>query len=225
MTLTLTRSEKIFGGVYLLLQTLLVPFAVTALCMALGNPSDALINLICFFCNALLALVFFRRLLVRSWRNAARDWKRTLAVTAKGFGLYWAINLLITAAILALRPDFAKANDAGVNAMIDEYPVLMTVAVIFAAPLAEECLFRGWIFTGLAHRSLPLAYAVSCGLFAAAHLVGYVGSYDGVSLLLCLLQYIGPSFVLCRICREADSLAAPLALHMLINTLGCIFLR
>ena len=97
MTLTLTRSEKIFGGVYLLLQTLLVPFAVTALCMALGNPSDALINLICFFCNALLALVFFRRLLVRSWRNAARDWKRTLAVTAKGFGLYWAINLLITA--------------------------------------------------------------------------------------------------------------------------------
>ena len=225
MTLTLTRSEKIFGGVYLLLQTLLVPFAVTLLCTALGNPSDALINLICFFCNALLALVFFRRLLVRSWRNAARDWKRTLAVTVKGFGLYWAINLLITAAILALRPDFANANDAGVNAMIDEYPVLMTVAVIFAAPLAEECLFRGWIFTGLAHRSLPLAYGVSCGLFAAAHLVGYVGRYDGVSLLLCLLQYIGPSFVLCRICREADSLAAPLALHMLINTLGCIFLR
>ena len=161
MTLTLTRSEKIFGGVYLLLQTLLVPFAVTALCMALGNPSDALINLICFFCNAPLALVFFRRLLVRSWRNAARDRKRTLAVTAKGFGLYWAINLLITAAILALRPDFANANDAGVNAMIDEYPVLMTVAVIFAAPLAEECLFRGWIFTGLAQKSVPLAYGPS----------------------------------------------------------------
>ena len=225
MTLTLTRSEKTLGGVYLLLQVLLIPFAVTALCMALGNPSEALINLICFFSNALLALVFFRRLLVRSWRNAARDWKRTLAVTAKGFGLYWAINLLITAAIFALRPDFVNVNNTGVNAMIDEYPVLMTVAVIFAAPLAEECLFRGWIFTGLAHRSLPLAYGVSCGLFAAAHLVGYVGSYDGVSLLLCLLQYIGPSFVLCHTCRESDSLAAPLLLHMLINTLGCIFLR
>ena len=225
MTLTLTRSEKTLGGVYLLLQVLLIPFAVTALCMALGNPSEALINLICFFCNALLALVFFRRLLVRSWRNAARDRKRTMAVTAKGFGLYWAINLLITAAILTLRPDFVNVNNAGVNAMIDEYPVLMTVAVIFLAPLAEECLFRGWIFTGLAHRSLPLAYGVSCGLFAAAHLVGYVGRYDGVSLLLCLLQYIGPSFVLCHTCRRADSLAAPLLLHMLINTLGCIFLR
>ena len=225
MTLTLTRSEKTLGGVYLLLQVLLIPFAVTALCMALGNPSEALINLIWCFCNALLALVFFRRLLVRSWRNAARDWKRTMTVTAKGFGLYWAINLLITAAILTLRPDFVNGNNTGGNALIDEYPVLMTGAGIFLAPLAEESLFRGWIFTGRAQRSLPLAYGVSCGLFAAAHLVGYVGRYDGVSLLLCLLQYIGPSFVLCRICREADSLAAPLLLHMLINTLGCIFLR
>ena len=225
MTLTLTRSEKKLGGVYLLLQMLLIPFAVSALCMALGNPSEALINLICFFSNALLALVFFRRLLVRSWRNAARDRKRTMAVTAKGFGLHWAINLVITAAILTLRPDFVNVNNAGVNAMIDEYPVLMTVAVIFLAPLAEECLFRGWIFTGLAQKSVPLAYGVSCGLFAAAHLVGYVGRYDGVSFLLCLLQYIGPSFVLCHTCRRADSLAVPLLLHMLINTLGCIFLR
>ena len=39
MTLTLTRSEKTLGGVYLLLQMLLIPFAATYLCMALGNPS------------------------------------------------------------------------------------------------------------------------------------------------------------------------------------------
>ena len=225
MTLTLTKSEKTLGGVYLLLQMLLIPFAATYLCMALGNPSEALINLICFFCNAPLALVFFRRLLVRSWRNAARDWKKPMIEAVKGFGLYWAINFVITAAILALRPDFVNVNNTGVNAMIDEYPVLMTVAVIFLAPLAEECLFRGWIFTGLAQKSVPLAYGVSCGLFAAAHLVGYVGRYDGVSFLLCLLQYIGPSFVLCHTCRRADSLAVPLLLHMLINTLGCIFLR
>ena len=225
MTLTLTRSEKTLGGIYLLLQTFLIPFAVTLLCTGLGNPSEALINLICFFLNALLAAVFFRRLLVRSWRSAARNWRQTLSVAVKGFGLYWAINIAITAAILTLRPDFANANDAGINAMIDEYPVLMTLAVIFMAPLAEECLFRGWIFIGLSQRSIPLAYAVSCGLFAAAHLVGYVGSYDPVSLVLCLLQYLGPSFVLCRICQRSDSLAAPLALHMFINALGCIFLR
>ena len=35
------------------------------------------------------------------------------------------------------------------------------LAVIFAAPLAEECLCRGWMFTGLARRSIPLAYAVT----------------------------------------------------------------
>ncbi len=225
MTLTLTRSERILGGVYLLLQMLLIPFAVTLVCMSLGSPSEALINLICFFLNAILAAVFFRRLLVRSWRNAARNRKRTFGAAAKGFGLYWAINLAVNILILSLRPDFANANNAGVNAMIDEYPVLMTIAVIFLAPLAEECLFRGWIFTGLAGKSIPLAYAVSCGLFAAAHVVGYLGVYDPLALGLCLLQYLGPSFVLGWTCQKSDSLAAPLVLHMFINTLGCIFLR
>ena len=225
MTLTLTSSEKRLGGLYLLLQMLVIPFAVTLVCTALGKPSEALINLICFFLNALLAAVVFRTLLVRSWRNAAGDWKRTLLITARGFGLYWLINAALRLLILALRPDFANANDAGINAMIDEYPGLMTVAVIFLAPLAEECLFRGWLFTGLAKRSLPLAYLVTCGFFSAAHVVGYLSVYDPLALVLCLLQYVGPSFVLCRTCQRADSLAAPLALHMLINALGCIFLR
>ena len=75
------------------------------------------------------------------------------------------------------------------------------------------------------YRGRTLARGDTLCLDFGAHLVGYVGRYDGVSLLLCLLQYIGPSFVLCHTCRRADSLAAPLALHMLINTLGCIFLR
>ena len=225
MTLTLTPSEKRLGGLYLLLQMLAIPFAVTLACTALGRPSEALINLICFFLNAALAAVVFRRLLVRSWHRAARDLRRTLLIAARGLGLYWLLNAALRVLILALRPDFANANDAGINAMLDEYPVLMTVAVIFLAPLAEECLFRGWLFTGLAEKSLPLAYLVTCGCFSAAHVVGYLNVYDPLSLVLCLLQYLGPSFVLCHTCRKADSLAAPLALHMLINALGCILLR
>ena len=225
MTLTLTRSEKMLGGVYLLLQMLVIPFAVTLLCTGLGNPSEALINLICFFLNALLAAVVFRRLLVRSWRSAARDWRQTLSVAVKGFGLYWAINIAITAAILTLRPDFANANDAGVNAMIDEYPVLMTLAVIFMAPLAEECLFRGWIFTGLARRSLPLAYGITTFCFSAVHILGYIGTYDALTLALCVAQYLVPSAVLCWTCHKADSLCAPLLLHMAINTIALFTTR
>lgn len=225
MTLTLTNREKWLGWVYLLLQMLAVPFVVTWLCVRAGIRSEAVVNLICFFLNAALAVWVFRGLLLRSFRNARESWTETVITAMKGLGLYWLLNLALTMVILHIKPDFANVNDASVNAMIDEAPVLMPIAVVFAAPLAEECLFRGWMFTGLAEKSMPLAYCVTCGFFSAAHVVSYIGTYDALTLGLCFVQYLGPSFALCWTCRRADSLCAPLLMHMAVNALGCILLR
>ena len=225
MTLTLTKQEKILGWVYLLLQMLVLPFAVALVCVLMGITSDAVINGICFYLNAILALPLFRKLLKQSLRNAAEDWLATLRTALQGFGVYWLVNMVVNAAIAFLQPDFSNINDANVGTMISELPVMMTVAVILAAPLAEECLFRGWMFTGLAERSIPLAYVVTCGFFSAAHILGYIGTYDALTLGLCFLQYLGPSIALCWTCQKNDSLAAPLLLHMFINALGCVFLR
>ena len=225
MTLTLTKSESRWGWFFLLAQMLVIPFAVSLLCPFLGIRSITDINLICFFLNAALAAYLFRKLLARSFQNCAGRWGQIILTAIKGFGLYWLVNMAVVALILNLQPDFANINDAGVNAMIDERPLLMTLAVIFAAPLAEECLCRGWMFTGLARRSIPLAYAVTAIFFSAAHVSGYIGIYDPKTLGLCFLQYLGPSVVLCRTCRKADSLMAPLLLHSFINALSCIVLR
>ena len=225
MTLNLTKQEKRWGWVYLLLQMLAVPFVVALVCVLMGIESETTINVICFFVNAALAVLIFRRLLVRSFRNASRSWTETVFTAAKGFGLYWLLNLAVTTAILHIQPDFGNVNDASVGAMLGESPVLMTVAVIFAAPLAEECLFRGWLFTGLSERSVPLAYIVTCGFFSAAHVISYIGLYDPLTLLLCFAQYLGPSIALCWTCERSDSLCAPLLLHMAVNALGCILLR
>ncbi len=225
MTLTLTKSEKIFGGVYLLLQMLVIPAAVSVLCVILGITSISAVNLICFFLNAALALVVFRRLLLRSVQSCAGRWGRTILTAVKGFGLYWLLSTAAMVLILTLKPDFANINDASVNTMIDEFPVLMALAVVFAAPLAEECLFRGWMFTGLAQRSLPLAYIVTAGCFSAVHVAGYIGSYDAQTLLLCLVQYLGPSVALCWTCQKSDSLCGPLLLHSFINIIALFTTR
>ena len=225
MTLTLTKQEKILGGVYLLLQMLAVPVIVSVLCVLVGITSLTVVNLICFFLNAALALVFFRQLLRRSIQNCAGRWVQVLLTALKGFALYWIVSTASAVLILYLNPDFANINDASVNTMIDEYPVLMSLAVVFAAPLAEECLFRGWMFTGLAQRSLPLAYLVTALCFSAVHVAGYIGLYDGRTLLLCLLQYLGPSFALCWTCRKADSITAPLLLHIAINIIALFTTR
>ena len=223
MTLTLSNFEKRWGPVYLLLQMFLIPYGAALVCAALSIHSVAAVNLLGFFANAALAAVFFRRLLLNSLKNFR--WGRTLSTVAIGFCLYWVLNDLVMRLILTLRPDFYNINDSGINIMIDEFPVLMPLAVVFAAPLAEECLFRGWLFTGLAQRSLTLAYGVTTLCFASVHMLGYIGTCDALTLLFCTAQYLVPSAVLCWVCHRADSLLAPMLLHMTINIIALFTTR
>ena len=225
MTLTLTKQEKRWGWVYLAAQMLVLPFAVAMVCTAMGIPSEADMNLICFYLNAALAVIVFQNLLVKSFLNCRGRWKETLLTTLKGFGLYWLASIAVTGVILVLKPGFANVNDQSIGTMLSERPLLMTVAVVFAAPLAEECLFRGWMFTGLAEKSKPLAYAVTCVFFSGVHILAYLGTYDALTLLLCFVQYLAPSYVLCRTCCKDDSLCAPMLLHMTINTAALFVAR
>ena len=223
MTLTLSNWEKRWGILYLLAQMFLVPFGAAVLCDALSIHSTAAVNLTAFFINAVLAVVFFRQLLGSSLKNFR--WGRTLLSVAGGFLLYWLLNTAVMTAILTFQPDFSNINDTGINAMIDEFPVLMPLAVVFAAPLAEECLFRGWIFTGLARKSLPLAYTVTTLTFSLIHTLGYIGTCDAMTLALCTMQYLVPAAVLCWVCHKSDSLCGPLLLHIIINTLALFTTR
>ena len=225
MTLTLTKQEKRWGWGYLAAQMLVLPFAVAMVCMLLGITSEATMNLICFYLNAALAVIVFRTLLAKSIANCRGRWKQTLLTALKGFGLYWLASTAVAAVILTLKPDFANVNDQSIAGMLEESPLLMSVAVVFAAPLAEECLFRGWMFTGLAEKSKTLAYAVTCVFFSGVHILAYIGTYDAMTLLLCFVQYLTPSFVLCRTCARDDSLCAPLLLHMTINTAALFVAR
>jgi membrane protease YdiL (CAAX protease family) len=225
MTLTLTKNEGRWGWFFLAAQFLLIPTLVAAVCPTLGIRTEADLNLCCFFLEACLGAFLFRELLRHSLRSCAGRWGRILLTALEGFGLYFLVSTAVLWLILLLRPDFSNINDAGVNALIDQRPLLMSLGVVFAAPLAEECLFRGWIFTGLARKSIPLAYCVTALTFSAAHIVGYIGIYDLKTLGLCFLQYLGPSLVLCRTCRKADSLMAPLLLHIFINTIALFTTR
>ena len=224
MTLSLTKRERIGGLFFLLAEFLAVPVAMTLICYWAGIASDAVINIANFAVNAALALLCFRRLLAESFRRFFSHPKKTLLTALVGLGLYWVVNIAMTALTLMIEPEFGNVNDANILTLMAQQPVLMALAVIFAAPLAEECLFRGWIFAGLARRSTLLAYAVSCGFFSAAHVVGYIGLYEPRTRVLCFVQYLGPSFVLCRTCQRDDSLCAPLLLHMAINAMSCIIL-
>ena len=138
MTLTLTKHEKTWGWLLPVCQFLIFPVTVSMGCSAMGVYSMAAANVICFFLCAALAAVCFRNVLLESFRRFRAHPEKTLRNALVGFALYWVINIAVTGLTRMIEPDFGNVNDASILAMLAESPLMMGLAVIFAAPLAVE---------------------------------------------------------------------------------------
>lgn len=95
------------------------------------------------------------------------------------------------------------------------YPSLLWLAVVVAAPIFEEILFRGYLFEGLRRSRLGAAGAVllSSVLFALPHL-----QYDLFDISSVLV--LGVVFGLAR--WRSGSTYLPIALHILSNGLSML---
>lgn len=222
---SMTRGDRIAGWAYFALWLLALPTVIALVCAALGLSSLTLANLIYYAVNFLFCGLIFRRMLLDSLCRARSDPRPVIHAAVCGMAAYFLSAYAAGVAITLLRPEFANANDAAITQMLGEHPVLMTLSVTLLVPVAEECLFRGLLFSSLARRSRFWAYAVTVLMFSAVHILGHLESYDALSLALCLLQYAPGAAALCRACESADSLIPPIIIHALVNTLGVIAVR
>ncbi|CAA6813761.1 MAG: Unknown protein [uncultured Sulfurovum sp.] len=120
--------------------------------------------------------------------------------------LYIAIGLLIEAMGAKEIPDFM---------MNLEYPSLWTkiallIAVVVAAPIVEEVVFRGFLLKGFSQTFMGIhgAVFVTSALWAVIHL-----QYEMVYMLMIFL--IGLVFSYARI--QTNSLYIPILMHSLMN--------
>ena len=114
---------------------------------------------------------------VARWRGG-RAWRRLLAVVPwsplRAGRRYWA--LLVGTIVYGLAASVLVGNLYPDARNWDRLPERLVPTVVFfalavvMAPVAEELLFRGWIFTALrARRSALAAIVLSAAAFAAAH--------------------------------------------------------
>ena len=109
--------------------------------------------------------------------------------------------------------------------LLKENFYLMAAGVVILVPVAEETFYRGLIFGGLYSRSKATAYVVSSLLFSAIHVLGYIGSYEPVHLLLCFLQYLPAAYCLNFAYRYGGTILAPIFMHMLTNLFAISIMR
>lgn len=226
LSIPMTKSEIIGGWIYLILQLLILPVILVFINMVMGNPfSDTETNFIFFALNFICVTVIFRRFLLASLRQALSDPLRCIRTAFKGFVLYYFASYLVGLIIFFIAPDFSNVNDESIAGMTENNLVLMSIGTILLVPPVEEVLYRGLIFRGLYQRSRFVAYLVSTLIFSSIHVVGYIGFYDPITLLLCFLQYIPAGLCLAWSYAKADSIISPILIHITVNLIGMSAMR
>lgn len=226
LSISLTRRELLWGWIYLLFQLLVLPYLLIIGNGYLPRPlPEAAINFIFFLINFLSVLGIGHRFLWDSLRHAIAAPLRCLRFAVLGFFIYFAANILIGNLIVSIRPDFANVNDSAISAITQNNFTLMSLGTVLLVPPVEEFLYRGLVFGPLYNKSKFLAYLISTVAFCAIHVVGYIGSYDYELLLLCFLQYIPAGICLGWAYAQADTILAPILMHIAINQIGMQALR
>lgn len=221
LSIDLTRRERIAGWVYFLLQLTVLPTALALLFYRfLPDATDAQLNFAFFGVNFLAVVVIFRRFLYQSLVNFREHPLRGAFTVLLGYLAYVSLSSLVMTGILYLRPDFFSVNDAAIDAISETGYGLMAAGSVLLVPVAEECFFRGLVFSTLQKKHRWLAYSVSALAFAAVHVAGYIGSYDWELLLLCLVQYIPAGIALGWVYEQTDTICTPILLHMTVNALS-----
>ncbi|MGH7196229.1 MAG: lysostaphin resistance A-like protein [Candidatus Saccharimonadales bacterium] len=199
---------------YLVPQVVLVPLAPILLQLA---PYST--NTQTFVLHAAIELltVVTIAFIVRAYRLRLRDIglgsfdPMHLAYAVGGFIVYFVLSISINEVVSRfIQVDQNQPQELGYASPVGLELVLIFVALVVLAPLAEELLFRGFLYRGLRRRlSFIPATLVTSLLFAVAHAQLNVG-----------LDVFALSLVLCYMREKTDSLWPGILLHATKNAVA-----
>ena len=219
-------QESVAGGVYLIFQLLLLPSILRWVNAQLSHPlTGAELNFTFYLINFLATILIYHEFLGRSARQATQHMAYFCQAVVLGLAAYYACNFLTVRLIRLLVPGFTNYNDEAISAMSQSGRYLMMVSTVILVPPAEECVFRGLIFRNLYRKSRWAAYVVSILAFAAIHVLGYIGKYSPLELVMAVLQYLPAGLSLAWAYTKGETIFAPIIIHACINLVAIGGLR
>ena len=222
----LSGQETIAGFVYLAFQLLLLPGILTFVNQHLENPlNTAEVNFLFYLINFIAILLIFQRFLGNSLEHVWQHPIYFLEAVILGFVFYYLCNYALTWVMQQFFPTFSNYNDAAIAEMRSSNHFLMLIGTVVLVPPAEECFFRGLIFRNLYGKSKWAAYIVSILAFAVIHIIGYIGSYSALELLIAIVQYLPAGLCLAWSYVRSDTIFAPIVIHAAINFIAINALR
>ena len=217
----LTNQETIGGFCYMAFQFLLLGEVLAWINVRLQNPLNlAELNFTFYLVNFIAILLIFHDFLGRALKQATRHPALLCQAVILGLAAYYASCRVMDWGISQLAPGYSNYNDQAISNMVNGNYFLMAVGTVVLVPPVEECLFRGLIFRNLYGKSRWAAYIVSIAAFAIIHILGYIGRYEPLELVMAFLQYLPAGLCLAWAYTKADTIFAPILIHTIINAVS-----
>ena len=217
-TPNLTKKEWKNGLIFLTLALFLLP----GLLVFIPILSGAQVTFTGYLISVATAVWCLRRYLGKNVLDALDHPFSTLYLAILGYFANMALVQVVSVAAYYILPDYVNFNNQVIEAQMSTELSLMVVTTVVLAPIAEECFFRGLLFRGIYDRSPVLAWVLSVGLFALAHVAGFLGIYSLPALLLSFVIYIPSGVVLCATYRRSGNLISPIIAHAIINLMAAL---
>ena len=222
----LTSRETVGGFCYMVFQFLFLGEVLAWINGQLQNPlSLAELNFVFYLVNFIAILLIFHDFLGRALKQAAHHPAILCQAVILGLAAYYSLSRVTDLAISRLVPSFSNYNDRAITDMVSGNFFLMAVGTVVLVPPVEECLFRGLIFRNLYGKSHWAAYIVSIAAFAIIHILGYIGIYRPLELLMAFLQYLPAGVCLAWAYTKADTIFAPILIHAIVNAVSIGLVR
>ena len=210
--------ETVSGLCWLAFQMLLLPSLLYFVNDQLERPlSEGELNFVYYLTNFIAMLVIFHDFLSRSLSQAFRHPIVLCEAVILGFVAYYVCFCLVSRGVSLLLPSFSNYNDEAISSMRKGNGFLMLIGTVILVPPVEECFFRGLIFRNLYKKSPAAAYLVSMTAFACIHILGYIGRYSPLELVLAVVQYLPAGLCLGWSYLRGDTIVAPILIHAAVN--------
>ena len=216
---SLSTAEQVAGFCYLPCYLFLLSYAISYCANLLGITLDAVSLNGCYFAlNTIFIWIIFHKFLLKSV-GAIRFWELVQAIIL-GFVMYYAGTRILNYVLAFLQLNISHFNDETVAQLVSHNRIVTLVCTIAIAPLVEETLVRGLVFGSVRRKNRILAYVISILLFSFMHVWQYLSRHDLSAVVLAAIPYIPPSIALAWTYEKANTIWAPILLHMIINSIG-----
>ena len=224
LPVSLTKKQQNLGWFWWAFQLTLLPLLLFEGNRFLAAPlSESQLNFVFFCVNFVVITVIMGRAFLASCGHGLRHIFRTLQSAFFGLAVYFLTKAILNFVIRRFFPDYVNLNDNSLLVLIQEEPTLLSIAIIFLVPVAEELLYRGVIFGSIHSKSRFLAYAISAALFSLIHFMGYLP--DPLTFVISFVLYLPAGLCLAWAYQRSGSILAPILIHIAINQMGFQVLR